>query len=476
VLRYLRSLRGRFVLSHVLPLLVIIPIMGIALVYVLETQVLLSNMSTDLMSTAALVARLSENQAGLWNDPAQAQAFVDKTASDVNARILLLDGGGRLLASSDPADRAALGQRSAVPGMAQLLAGHSDVRTAYSPRLSTEVVAAAVPVFGTNKQIVGVVRLTHPWTTVYARFLRLRYLIAAILVVGMILGSAVGWVLALNLEQPLVQLTGAVGKLAASSEWSPVVEDGPNEVRQLVRTVNDLVERLHMLERNRRQLLANLVHELGRPLGSVGLAVQALRRGADQDLELRDDLLAGIDGEIIRLRRLLDDLARLYDQVAGTLQLACHPTPLSDWLPHVLPVWRAAAEGKGLHWEAQVPDSLPTLNIDPDRLGQALGNLLSNAIKYTPTGGQVCVGAGCEPKDLWISVADTGPGIPIEKQAQVFEPFQRGADGRPFPQGMGLGLAIARDLVNAHGGHINLESQPGQGSRFTIWLPLVYRD
>jgi two-component system, OmpR family, sensor histidine kinase BaeS len=476
VLRYLRSLRGRFALSHVLPLLVIIPIMGIALVYVLETQVLLRNMSTDLMSTAALVARLTGNQAGLWNDPAQAQAFVDQAAPDVNARILLLDRDGGLLASSDPTDRANLGQKLAVPGMAQLLGGHTDVRTAYSPRLSTEVVAAAVPVFGTNGQVVGVVRLTHPWTTVYERFLRLRYLIAAILGVGMVLGSAVGWVLAINLEQPLGQLTGAVGELAASSEWTPVTEDGPTEIRLLVRTVNDLVARLHMLEHNRRQLLANLVHELGRPLGSLSLAVQALRRGADQDAELRDELLAGIDGEIIRLRRLLDDLARLYDQVAGTLQLACRPIPLRDWLPGVLPVWRTAAEGKGLHWEAHVPDSLPTVNIDPDRLGQALGNLLSNAIKYTPTGGQVCVGAGFEAKDLWIRVADTGPGIPIEKQAQVFEPFQRGADGRLFPQGMGLGLAIARDLVTAHGGHLDLESQPGQGSRFTIWLPVGYQE
>ena len=384
----------------------------------------------------------------------------------------LFDTSGRLLASSDPADLVSVRQQLAVPGMAQVLAGHTDVRTVFSPRLSAEIIAATVPVSGENGQLLGIVRLTHEWTTVYQRFVQLRYLIAAILIVGTVLGSAVGWVLAAHSAQPLGRLTTAVSNFAIGNAWTPLAEDGPTEVRLLVHTVNDLVDRLQMLERTRRQLLANLVHELGRPLGSLSLAVQALQRGADQEAGLRDELLSGIDAEIARLRRLLDDLARLYDQMAGTLQLAPRPTPLSDWLCQALPVWRAAALGKGLRWEAKVPDDLPTVNVDPDRLGQAIGNLLSNAIKYTPVDGQVCVDAGREPEAFWIRVADTGPGIPSEDQGRIFEPLQRGADGRRFPQGMGLGLTIARDLVSAHGGHIDLESRPGHGSRFTVWIPL----
>jgi len=472
VSRYLWSLRGRFVLSHILPLLIIIPILGIALVYILETEVLLRNMSSDLTSMATLIARLSANQTGVWSDPAQAQTFVDRASSQLDVRMLLFDRQGRLLASSDPADAASVGRELAEPGLPQALAGQDDVRVAFSPRLSAEVVASMVPVVGAQGQVLGVVRLTHPWVTVYDRFLRLRYLIVSVLAVGMLLGSAVGMVLALNLEHPLAQLTRSVGDFASRGIWTRPEDGGLNEVRLLANTVNDLVERLRELERGRRQLLANLVHELGRPLASLSLAVEALEYGADQDVALRTELLAGIRGEITRLRRLLDDLARLYDQAAGTLQIVRRPTPLNDWFRQLLPVWRTAAQSKGLQWADTLPDDLPIVEIDPDRLGQAVGNLLSNAIRYTPANGHVCVEAGCDTRVFWLDVGDTGPGIPIEEQARVFEPFQRGADGQRFPQGMGLGLTIARDLVAAHGGHITLQSRPDLGTHFTIYIPL----
>jgi two-component system phosphate regulon sensor histidine kinase PhoR len=126
-----------------------------------------------------------------------------------------------------------------------------------------------------------------------------------------------------------------------------------------------------------------------------------------------------------------------------------------------------------VRWQTVIPDTLPTLNVDPDRLGQALGNLLSNAIKYTPAGGMVSFSAGLEEKELWIRVSDTGPGIPPDEQARIFTPLYRSQSGRRFPQGMGLGLTIAREMVIAHGGRLEVESSVGLGSRFTIWLPLT---
>ena len=103
--------------------------------------------------------------------------------------------------------------------------------------------------------------------------------------------------------------------------------------------------------------------------------------------------------------------------------------------------------------------------------GAALGNLLSNAIKYTPPGGQVSVEAGRKDGEIWVRVSDTGPGIPPEEQEQVFTPFYRSQARRRFPQGMGLGLSIAREVVLAHGGHLELDSTPGLGSQFTVYLP-----
>jgi len=278
--------------------------------------------------------------------------------------------------------------------------------------------------------------------------------------------------LALNLERPLQQVTLAVHRLAGGQQLTPLPEQGPEEVRLLLQAFNSLEERLRTLEQNRRQLLANLVHEIGRPLGALHSAVQALMGGADEDTSLRQELLAGMDEELGRLRHLLDDLARLHDQVLGTLELHRQPVALGDWLPLLLAPRGAAARDKGLHWEVVIPADLPTLEIDRDRLGQAIGNLISNATKYTPPKGTVSISAGVENGQVWIRVSDTGPGVAPEEQVHIFTPFYRGRSARRFPQGMGVGLSIARNLAIAHGGRIEVKSAPGQGSDFTLWIPV----
>ena len=171
------------------------------------------------------------------------------------------------------------------------------------------------------------------------------------------------------------------------------------------------------------------------------------------------------------MQPLLDDLALLHGHVQGEIQLHRQPVNLSEWLPAILFSWRAAAQEKGLAWETSIPSNLPVMRIDPERLGQAVGNLLSNAIKYTPGGGTVAITAVSADGQVAIAVQDTGPGILPEEQQRIFEPFYRSQAQRRFPQGLGLGLTIAHDLVSAHGGRLDLESTPGAGSRFTIYLP-----
>jgi two-component system sensor histidine kinase BaeS len=200
--------------------------------------------------------------------------------------------------------------------------------------------------------------------------------------------------------------------------------------------------------------------------------VQALAEGADQDPALRQELQAGMQAQIHHLQRLVSDLAQLYNREAGTPELNRQSVTLDEWLPAMLRAWSEAATQKGLEWRISIPAGLPAIAADPDRLAQALGNLVSNAIKYTPPQGSVTVSAGTEAHEVWIRVSDTGPGIPAAEQEQLFTPFYRGASSGRFPQGMGLGLSIARDLVTVHGGRLTVESMPGLGSRFTIWLPL----
>jgi two-component system sensor histidine kinase BaeS len=466
-----RTLRRRLILSHVLPLLVIMPVIGIALVYVLETTIVLPGLSRELTAEGISLGELAAQQAGIWTDPRAAQAFADQLSPSRTARVGLVGANRLLLATTAAGDLSRVGQPVTDPELPRALAGEVVVQNDYGRQLRSQRVDVFVPVKSASQTTLGVVRLTYPLDAIQVRFRELRLIIFGVLAVALLLGSGLGLLLAGQLERPLKQITQAVDGLAGGGELALLVEQGPDEVSVLVRAVNALTARLHELEESRRRLLANLVHELGRPLGALYSAVQALQGGAAEDTALRDELLLGMELELKALRGLTDELTHLHAQVLGPLELKRRPTALGEWLPPLIAPWREAALRDGLGWNVALAPGLPTLNVDPERLGQAIGNLLSNALKYTPRGGTLTVGAAAEEHGARIWVGDTGPGIPPDEQGRVFDPFYRGQNARRFPQGLGLGLSIARDVVVAHAGRLELESTPGQGSRFSIWLP-----
>ena len=137
----------------------------------------------------------------------------------------------------------------------------------------------------------------------------------------------------------------------------------------------------------------------------------------------------------------------------------------------MLLAWRQPADEKDLRWVEDIPLDIPRISADPIRLAQVIGNRASNAVKYTPVGGSVVITADADEQEIWVRFKDTGPGISFQEQDLIFEPFYRGEQGRKIKQGMGLGLSISRDILHAHGGEIELDSVPGEGSQFTIWLP-----
>lgn len=466
----MRSLRSRLILSHLLPLLIIVPLVGIALIYILETQVVLTNLSAELARQANLTAEIAGDHPNIWQNTEQAQIFVARFSAHYQSNVMLLDVEGKILASSTTDDGDTIGQSLEIPPV--VLEGDDSVRINYSQSLHTEIAEVLVPVVDTEQRVIGLIRLTHQLASVQEQFWRLRYIIVGVLVAELLLGALIGLVLALDLERSLRRVTEAISGVATGRQWTTLPEQGPDEIRLLLRAFNTLIERLRMLEDARRRLLANVVHEVGRPIGALQSAIQALLNGADQEVELRQELLEGMEAEVQRMHPLLDNLAKLHDQVLGTLELNYRPVNLREWLARTLVPWREAAQAKGLQWQAAIPTTLPTVEIDPDRLAQALGNLLSNAVKYTPPQGIVSLTVGVEPDELWLQVADTGPGIVEDERARIFEPFYRSRFGPRFPQGMGLGLTIARELVIAHNGRLEVESTPNEGSRFTIRLPL----
>jgi signal transduction histidine kinase len=466
----MRTLRSRLILSHILPLLLVVPLVGIGLLYILESQVLLTGLSDELVRHGELSAEMAEDRPLIWSDSNEAERFVSWYAVRSHSRMMLLDTQGNLLASSHPSSGSQVGDPLQVSNLNGVLAGEPQVQVNHNLIVQTEVVQVLVPVMGPNQEVMGVVRMSQHLSDLTEQFNRLRTLIMGALVVQLVLGAVIGLLLALSLGRSLGGVTEAIYGVASGRRWETLPERDPEEIRLLLRAFNTLIEQLRLLEQSRRHLLANLVHELGRPIGALQSGIQALLGGADQDPELRHELLEGMDDQVQRLSPLLGSLTDLHDQVLGTLELNLQPVALSEWLPRTVTPWREVAHDKGLHWQMDIPESLPVVEVDADRLAQALGNLLSNAIKYTPE-GTITVKASALEDGVAIAVSDTGIGVAPSEQDRIFEPFYRSSRDRRFPQGMGLGLSIARDLVLAHGGRLEVESAPGEGSRFTILLP-----
>jgi signal transduction histidine kinase len=224
-------------------------------------------------------------------------------------------------------------------------------------------------------------------------------------------------------------------------------------------------------EETRQQMLANVIHEIGRPLGSLRTALHALQAGAVNDPPLRDDLLKGMSERVDRMGRLLEDLAMTYRGLEPQ-EIHIESVQVNEWMDSLLPLWAETAKQKQLNWEVSVPDNLPVIQTDPDRLAQALSNLVSNAIKFTPAGGKISLAICLEEGVLRFQISDSGIGIAIEDQRRLFVPFHRSVQPDWKAPGLGLGLSIAKTITESLGGQISFTSAPDQGSTFTILLPV----
>jgi signal transduction histidine kinase len=202
--------------------------------------------------------------------------------------------------------------------------------------------------------------------------------------------------------------------------------------------------------------------------------VETLHEDVDADIEIREALFTGIEEELARLERLVGTLHSRHQQALRPMQLSQTDLSLERIIRASVANFEPIATHLGVTVSVDLPSGLPRIHADEDRLIQVLTNLLDNALKFTSREGQVTVEAGEQKDAVWVRVADTGVGIAPEELPYVFQQFYRGDESRPpEKQGMGLGLAICREIITAHDGQIWAESEPNRGTCFTFTLPKV---
>ncbi len=261
----------------------------------------------------------------------------------------------------------------------------------------------------------------------------------------------------------------AAGILRAADLHRRVPEvTAEDELGRLTRTINELLARLEQVFASQQQFIADVAHELRTPLAAMRGNLEILRRGAIDDPGMRQESLHDIERETLRLTRMANDLLLLAQADTG-MALRTERVPLDELVVEVYRELRPLAEGRALTLDLQ--DQLAVTG-DRDRLKQALINLVANALQHTPPHSAITLGLWRADDRAVLSVADTGPGIPPELQATIFDRFVRGDRSRG-QGGAGLGLSIVRWVAEAHGGATRVRSEPGCGSIFTIELPLA---
>jgi signal transduction histidine kinase len=264
---------------------------------------------------------------------------------------------------------------------------------------------------------------------------------------------------------PAGDLVGAANRVADGEYSVRVVERGPPFLRSYTRAFNTMVERLQSQDALRRQLMADIAHELRTPLSVIQGRLEGLLDGV---YPRDDERLRLVLEETRVLGRLIEDVRTLAHSESGTLTLQREPTDVSVLVADVVRSLSAHAEQQGVGLDARSAPDLPLVELDPLRIREVLTNVATNAIRHTPRGGRVTIEASAEGGGLRMTVADTGSGIAPADLPHVFERFYKGKAST----GSGLGLAIARALILAHGGEITAESGSGTGTIIRMRLPL----
>ncbi|MEW6571139.1 MAG: ATP-binding protein [Nitrospirota bacterium] len=288
-----------------------------------------------------------------------------------------------------------------------------------------------------------------------------RFLVLSVFLMGG-LSVLLSLVFSRKLTEPIKKLTHAVQNVSNGNIKSRVRVQGDDEISNLAKTFNTMSETLERQHALRRKLTSNIAHELRTPLTAIQGELEGMMDGL---INIDRERLFSLHEETVRLKKIIEGIEELSRAEASVLDLKRHPIDLKPFLNAITERFEHLFLEKGVHLEFECNDNI-ILHANPDSISRIVINLLSNALKASTRGGIVSVRAGQTEKEIFLEVKDTGCGIKKEDMPFVFERFYKASEG-----GLGLGLTISKELAEAHGGRIEVESEYGKGASFTLYLP-----
>ena len=465
----LRSVYVRFILANVLVVIVSVALTAALAGRMTSNEFRQFTERGDISRSSRLTRTLADTyaQSASW---ANAQSSVERLSQITGERVAVADADGKIIADSGqglvgqtvPVHRLSPFGRIVVGGVT---VGHlvTNPERASSPagggfELKTPAPALPPPAPGST--------YAPPSSSFADAIYRLTMLSAAIAAVIAIL---VTLLLSRRMLHPVAALTAAARRMETGDLSVRVKAESNDEIGSLAHAFNAMADSLARNEQLRRNMVSDVAHELRTPLTNLRGYLEAAREGMVQPDQ---QYLENLYEEAMLLNRLTDDLQELALAEAGQLRLARQAVNMGDLAQTAIDGVHVWAAGRGLSLRLDVAPALPLVDADPARVGQVLRNLLSNALDFTPRGGEVSVIVRAEGNDVRVEVHDTGPGIAAEHLPFIFERFYRVDPSRARSTGgAGLGLTIVKNLVEAHGGRVWVESTPGVGSTFGFSLP-----
>jgi two-component system sensor histidine kinase BaeS len=488
------SLRTYLTLTYLLVILVGIAVAA-PLAWLSVEQLYLDTQQANLLAQAQLVAATLQSSPSSLPEIESGYSQLANVAPGIHTRIIEAEGAVVIELPPAPAsDQAAV---APLPALAQNAAGivspqellsrpeivqalFGQPATAIRPVEAAggrRVLYAAAPVLAGNGRISRLVYLASPLpnTGWNALPVAVRWQLGGVLAGAIILATVVGWWLARRIAGSLHHLVQAANIVAAGQLEQTIPEDtNITDLRDLARAFNAMIVSLRRADQLKTAFIADVSHELRTPLTTLKGTIETLQDGAVDDLSARDRFLASLASETERLIRLVNDLLILTRADYGALKLKLQPINLADLaqarLEHLAGL--AARREVSLRVVGPVEAAPICVFADADRLAQVLDNLLDNALRHSPRGAEVTITLTAVNGEVSCAVADSGPGIPAQHLPFIFERFYRADPARSRSLGnSGLGLAIARALILAHGGRITADSVKGQGTTVTFLLP-----